>query len=256
MVLLNQPEPPLRFPSVPTAPPPAPVRGLIDAPRIITCALCDLSCAPTSSVFDSVMHEPPPAPVSGLTAAPRIITCALCDFSCAPNSSVFDCVMHDRVRCGAAEPTGALPPPAPVRGLTDAPRIITCALCDFSCAPNSSVFDSVMHARVHCGAAEPTGAPLPLPECPRWPSTALECGLFDAPRLIAYALSDFSRSPESSVFGSVIHEGVRSGAAEPTGAPLPLSECPRWPSAAPERGLFDAPRVIACALNDFSRSPE
>jgi hypothetical protein len=98
-----------------------------------------------------------------------------------------------------------------------------------------------MHDRVRCGAAEPTGGPLPPPECSRWPSAAPERGLFDAPRFIACALSDLSRSPEPSVFDSVIHEGVRWGAAEPTGAPLPLPECPYWPSAAPVRGLIDAP---------------
>jgi hypothetical protein len=79
-----------------------------------------------------------------------------------------------------------------------------------------------MHDRVRCGAAEPTGAPLPLPECPRWPPAAPDRGLSDAPRCIACALSDFPRSPESFVCDSVIHEGVRCGAAEPTGVPFLL----------------------------------
>jgi hypothetical protein len=257
--------------------------GVIDTPRCFTCTLCDFPCSPGSSAPDGVIHGcvrcaatdptgaplplpegpywPSAAPGRDLVDAPRFITCALCDFPCSPESSLFGSAMHSCVHCGAAEPTGAplllpecpyWPPAVSGRGLIDAPRLITCALCDFSCSPEPSVFGSVMQGRVRCDAAVPTGSPLPLSECPSWPSAAPARGLIDALGFITFTLCDFSCAPKSSVFDSV----MRCGAAEPTGAPLPLPECPRWPPAAPERGLFDAPRVIACALSDFPRSPE
>jgi hypothetical protein len=161
--------------------------------------------------------------------------------------------MHDRVRCGAAEPTGApshLPEcvcwpssapdrslsgvgcvcwlsPAPDRGLSDTPGFDNYGADDFSSSLQLSALHSVGHSRVHCSTVDPPRAPSLLPGCPYWPSSAPGRGRTDAPRLDVCGLPHSASSPESAVLDNVVHDWVRWDVVEPTRAP---SHPPVWVS--------------------------
>jgi hypothetical protein len=141
-------------------------------------------------------------------------------------------------RCCAAEPNGApLRFPSVSSGLPQPPCVghvwLTALL---RCRTNRS--------------------PLPLPECLHLPPAVPGRGLTVTPRSTTCTPRDSVCPTVPAVCGSVMHGRVCWGAAEPTRVPLPPPECPRWLSTAPEHGLLDVPRVIACVPGDPLCSPE